>query len=329
MKAGGRRGYFSTRWLAGPAFSPFTTRRERAFSPIERQAEFPASAAGSGLAREVLAPGPMTVPLRPLPHLTVLFLLTGACRAPSEEAFAEAVVTSALQTNESGGVAKEAIEAVESTCIDDPEAVAAAVAARPSVVFIPSSCVTKTAEGNAVHAELDACRGRFGRSTVDGGLDAVFTSAGECLVHADVTDSGDLRANGQRLIYDASATIRIGDGVHRVNWAAEWSGSTPAGRSIHQESQFDLIADGTTHCVDVAGDARGSVDEHDYELTVEELAVCPDECPSAGVVRAHVEGDRRERSITVRFDGSTEAHVTGWSGREFDVKMICAPVGGS
>lgn len=251
-------------------------------------------------------------------------LCASACARVQEEQFAEGVVTSALATNENESVGKETVD-VDQTCIDDPEIAAQNAASRPTVVFVPSTCETKTADGNTVHVELDNCSGRFGRATIDGGLDAVITRAGECQLHADVTDNGDLTANGRPLDYSASADVRLLDGERDIDWHASWAGDTRNGRHVEQESDLTILADNVTNCVDVSGDAHGSVDEYDYSFNVESLAVCPDACPSAGIVHARMEGKWRDRSIVVQFDGSAEAHVTGWSGRHFDVHMTCTP----
>jgi hypothetical protein len=38
-----------------------------------------------------------------------------------------------------------------------------------------------------------------------------------------------------------------------------------------------------------------------------------------------VEGKRGERDLSIVFDGSATAHVTGTKGDEFDVDMVCEP----
>jgi hypothetical protein len=246
------------------------------------------------------------------------------CGLPDEEAFANAVVTSALLTNENGGVGKEVIDTLADTCVDDPEAVARDAAARPSVAFIPSSCVDKSADGNTIHAELSECRGRFGRVTVEGGLDAVIDNIGDCRLHAEVWDSGDLTANGKPLDYQASAYVRLLDDIRDIDWSAEFSGTTRRGQHIEQSSHLVVLAD-TANCVSIDGSAEGRVGKWDYTLDIEDLAVCPDRCPSRGTVRAHADAGRRDRSLTVVFDGSTTAKVTGSNGDELDVEMICGP----
>jgi hypothetical protein len=250
-----------------------------------------------------------------------LLALTG-CAEAGEQAAAEAVVASALETHQNGAVGKDVAE--PSDCTLDPEAAAQAIAARPSAAFIPSSCVQKTADGNTLHVELDDCSGRFGKARVNGGLDATLTSSAECSVHAEIVDSGNLEANGRKFEYQASADIVRESDHENVAWQAEWSGTTRRGYEIHQTSDFDLV----THpsgCVDANGTAKGEVNGRDYDIDVNGLSVCPDACPTSGTVHGRIDGRFRDRDLTITFDGTTAAHVVGWSGRNFDVTMDCEP----
>ena len=174
-----------------------------------------------------------------------------------------------------------------------------------------------------LHVEFDDCTGPFGRVTLAGGVDAVFHSAGECRLHVDISDSGDLTANGHELHYTATADVALLDGERDVDWHASFQGTTRRGKPIRQTSDLDVIVSDTTGCRDIVGTARGRVGNHDYRTTIESLYICPGECPSSGQVSAFVTGRWRDRSITVRFDGSNRAQVTGWTGREFEVEMVC------
>ena len=261
-------------------------------------------------------------PSHALPFAIVAFAL-GGCAEQGEQAAAEAVVASALETHQNGAVGKDVADT--SDCNTDPEAAAKAIAARPSAAFIPSSCVQKTANGNVVHVELEACSGRFGKNQVNGGLDATLESTGACMVHAEIVDSGDLTANGRKLDYQASADITQASDHENVAWRAEWTGTTRRGFEIHQTSDLALV----THpngCVDADGTAHGEIDGRDYDIDVRSLGMCPDECPSSGTVHAQIDGRSKARTLTVTFDGTTAAHVVGWTGRKFDVAMECAAV---
>jgi hypothetical protein len=241
-----------------------------------------------------------------------------------EEAVAEGVVTSALATHDSGGVG-DGVTHFESTCVDDPELAAQEAATRPSVAFIPSDCVDKTASGNTVHAELDACSGRFGRATATGGLDAIIHKTDTCKLGAEITDSGDLVINGAPFDYYASADVQLqDDGSRDIDWEASWSGATRKGLSISQSSELQILRT-SDDCVTIDGSANGTVEETGYSLDLGGLAMCPDACPTAGTVEGRVDGRLRDRTFTVEFDGSATAHVESTSGSTYEVAMDCTP----
>jgi hypothetical protein len=159
---------------------------------------------------------------------------------------------------------------------------------------------------------------------LNGGLDAILEPADECGLHAEIVDSGDLEANGRPLDYEASAQVKFREGFRDVDWRARFSGTTKRGRSIRQSSKLTVEVEEATSCRTLSGDIDGRVGKRiDYSANIDALAVCPDACPSAGVVHATLEGRLRDRTLTVRFDGSNVAHVTGWTGREFDVDLTC------
>lgn len=250
------------------------------------------------------------------------------CAQVVEEKVAEAVVTSALQTSRNGGVGRTITEIQQRDdegCIDDPVAAAADAAARPPVGLFPASCLVKEADGVHLHADFDGCTGVFGRVSLHGGMDAVFESSGECRMHADIVDSGDFTANERPLDYEAQADIRYHDSYRDVDWSAHWEGTTRRGKDVEQTSSLNVRVDEESTCLDIVGSTHGRVDRWDFGTVIEDLTICPDQCPSSGMVEATLEGELRDRRITVEFDGSSVAYVTGWTGREFEVDMVCGP----
>jgi len=248
--------------------------------------------------------------------------LTG-CVVDLEEEFATAVVTSALETPKKQTAGREIAEALSEDCDLTAEAAAAEAAGRPTVGLYPAGCAEKVAEGADVHVRFAGCTGVFGRVELNGGLDASLEVTGECLLRADIADTGDLTTNGRALRYEATADIEVLDGARDVAWNAHWSGTTRRGRTIEQTSELQVLVDHPTSCLAIDGTAKGHVDEYDYGISIAELAICPDACPSAGFIEAYWEGRWKDRSITVEFDGSNVAQVVGWSGREFEVEMVC------
>ena len=258
------------------------------------------------------------------PLIVSLAALLIGCGDVQEQELAKASVTSALQTSRSAGVGTVVYEALdESTCLD-PETAAAEAAARPVVGLYPSECAQKTHDGPSLHLELDDCTGPFGRVLLEGGLDAALRPVTCAELHADVSDSGDLTANGRDVEYSASADITA-EGTRRdVTWSAHWATTTKLGKEIAQTSDLAIVIDTTTSCLAIDGTAAGYVGDHDFNSQIEGLTVCPDACPTAGTVRIQAEGWRRERSLVLEFDGSETAKVTGSDGDTFDVSMVCS-----
>lgn len=247
------------------------------------------------------------------------------CQRMEEEAFAEATVTSTLQTSQSGGTGKTVIDGMDTepaTCPVDPAAAAARAASRPSHLY-PETCAVKTSNGPNLHVTLNDCTGPFGRVHLNGGLNATFSPADSCAVHAEIADDGTLTGNGNPVDYHASANIVTKPGARDVTWTANWTATTKRGRHVEQKSSLNILVNDSTDCLDIVGSTNGHVDEYPFGTVIDGLVVCPGKCPSAGTVSATFEGKYRDIELTVQFDGSDTAHVTGKRGRQFDVKMVC------
>ena len=253
----------------------------------------------------------------------VLAAPLSGCGRDAEEEFAEAVVASSLQTeqNEKAGVV--IVDTVRNECVDDPATTAAAVAERPPVGIYPDDCVSKSAEGANLHVDFAGCTGPFGRVALAGGVDATFAVTGECQLHVDVEDSGNLTANGRDLDYQATADVVLRPNERDVTWHASFETTNRNDATVRQSSDLDVVVDLGTDCRDIVGALRGQVGDRRYQATIESLVICPERCPGPGRVEAQIEGEQRDRTLTVRFDGSNRAQVTGWSGREFEVDLVC------
>lgn len=242
----------------------------------------------------------------------------------SEEAFAAGVASSALETTHKQQFDREIALGLDDACAGlKAEDIAKAVAQAPSVGLFPAGCVTKAADGAKVVVDYNDCTGPFGRVKLSGGIDATFSVSTECAVRAELSDRGDLTTNGKPLEYEAAGDITIRTGARDIDWNARWAGTTDGGEPIEQSSELVVSLDVGTHCMSAAGSASGSVDGHDYSWEATDYRVCPGECPRSGEFVATLEGRRRERTLTVRFDGTNVARVTGWTGREFDVELVC------
>jgi len=257
--------------------------------------------------------------------LATLIPFSSGCAVDLEEEAAAAVVSSSLETARKQSAARQVAEAVDENCSLSAEQVAQGAAKVPAAGLYPASCVTKTAQGSSVHAEYDHCTGPFGYGDLSGGLDARITVTGQCMLRAEIADSGDLSNHGNRFSYAATADVKVLPGERDVTWSASWSGTTLGGQSIEQSSNLSTLIDVASSCRDIDGTADGKIGGSPYTLDIEGLSICPDACPSKGTVMAQWDNARSGREMKVEFDGSKVAKVTGWSGRVFEVEMLCAP----
>jgi hypothetical protein len=262
-----------------------------------------------------------------LPSLAVVAstfgLLAAGCAQDDEYDLAVASTTSALEVSQSGGTGKSVFDGINEASCGDPASAANLAASIPTAMLYPAGCETKTTDQSDVHVQFSACTGPFGRRQLNGGLDATFAGCTNGRLHADVVDSGNLTGNGRPIHYKASADVTVDGDTRDVAWTASWSATTRRGRHVEHQSNLDIRID-ASQCLDVAGTTAGHVDEFQFGSEIDGLTVCPDRCPSAGTVGITREGRLGERTLTIRFDGSERAHVTGARGRTFDVPLVCS-----
>lgn len=67
--------------------------------------------------------------------------------------------------------------------------------------------------------------------------------------------------------------------------------------------------------------AKGSsIQKRGIELTIDDLQACASACPASGTITATASG----MSVSVKFNGSAKATVTGPKGRTFTVPLSCS-----
>lgn len=250
-------------------------------------------------------------------------VLQAGCSGQVDQEFADAVISSALQSDNNSEAGELVTDSVDAGCVDDPTLAASAAAERSPVWLKPTGCATKTANGADLHVDFNACSGPFGRMLLAGGIDARFSNAGTCQLHVDITDSGNLTSNGHALDYAAQADVKLGSDKREITWHADITGTSRRGKAMQISSDRHAISDANTRCVDVVGTAKGTLGSHKFSTSIEALSVCPGSCPSSGLLKAELFGSLRDRSLSIRFDGSRLAQVTGGNGDEFTVKMDC------
>jgi hypothetical protein len=257
---------------------------------------------------------------------TLIALPVTACRSSdADEEGASSTATSALQIQSQAGLT-DAVVDVEGDVAPTAEDAAKAEAERPLSRLQPEGCATKTRQGNVVTLDLVGCTGPFGKSKIDGRLVATFTRPTPELTVVAIEAGPGTTANGKALTYSASAEIRF-DGAQRfITYHGSSSGTTRRGREFARSTDASIVVDVATRCVTMNGASKGTIGSFGVDLTVEGFHGCRNACPTAGVVRATVDGpSSKDATIEMTFDGSATAHVKvdARRKREIDVALEC------
>lgn len=253
---------------------------------------------------------------------SMLVAMTGCAAREEEEEGATETTTAALQAGSQYGVTESVIE--DTDAAPDPETLAQKIVDRPARNLEPASCATKTRSGSVVTLVLSNCTGPYGRAVVSGTLTATLSKTAADVVHVTIASSDDFVANGKPLHLATTSDVRYEGSKRFVTHHGESRGTTKRGRAFDRQSDATITADVEARCADIAGHATGTVAGASIDTTIEGLRVCRDACPASGLAKATVKTARgRERSMEIRFDGSDEAQVVGFRGREFSVALAC------
>lgn len=195
----------------------------------------------------------------------------------------------------------------------------------------PASCVTRTvdpANARVVHVHFDRCTGPFGLVALSGDMTATFSSNAAGGLHVDVT-SENLVANGKPVTHAGSGDVTINGTARDIAWTGAWSRLNAKGETVAHTTTLAIVVDTATRCRDVSGTAVTTVADREVDATIDGYRTCKsasgeDECPSGTVTLTHV---RTARTLTIRFDGSTEATFTGPRGGQIQVGMVCVAAG--
>jgi hypothetical protein len=236
---------------------------------------------------------------------------------------AAALTSGSTQSASLGEVLLSPVQAEDMTATDIAAQAAEAVEMKPITGLSPEGCATKTRDGNAVHVLFDNCTGPAGLLHVKGGIDVTFSNTAAGGLHADFKGVEGLTVQDRPVTYSAKADLTAEGTERTLTWSGKWASETAAGAPIEHSSSGDLTVDLATSCVTFTGEASGSIDKRGIDLTIDDLKACPATCPASGTITAV--GKASGMSVSVSFDGSTKASVTGPKGHTFSVPLGCNP----
>jgi hypothetical protein len=200
----------------------------------------------------------------------------------------------------------------------------------PATQLWPSACETRTKDASdpkVVHIHFNDCTGPFGLLHLSGDETAVFSANPDGTLHVQVSDDGDLTVNGKAVHHSASGDITINGTMRSVAWKGAWNRENIAGITVSHTTDLQIAVDTSTGCRTTNGTAVTDVGTREIDSKIENVKVCRNSsgievCPSGTVVHT---AKALNKSITVDFDGSATAAVTGLDGKTRDVTLVCTP----
>lgn len=211
--------------------------------------------------------------------------------------------------------------------VQSSEPEAAATGAAVNVGMWPAGCATRAADPTnprVVHVTFNGCTGPFGLVSVSGEMTATFSKNADGSLHVDV-QSTNLTANGHPVSHSGAGDITVNGTERDVVWHGDWTRVNKLGETVAHTTSFTIAIDTATKCRDTNGTAVTTVADREVDSTVTNYKICKvstgdDACPSGTIALDH---KKSGRTITVAFDGSAEATLTGPRGGTISVPLVC------
>lgn len=195
----------------------------------------------------------------------------------------------------------------------------------------PAGCATRQRDAtnkSVVHITLNDCTGPFGLVKHSGEITVTFSKSASGGLHAEATSS-NMTVNGKPVTYAASADITIDTTAKTitVNANGAWTRVNGKGETVSHTRQGTNVIDLVKKCRDWNGTAVTKVGSREVDSTAKDYTICrkadgTEGCPSGEITHTHKSSGR---TVTVDFDGSDEAKITGPKGNSVEVQLVCAP----
>jgi hypothetical protein len=235
----------------------------------------------------------------------------------------EAATAASAQSTNIGSIVFQNISSV------DPDTAATELAT--ATQLWPAGCVTRVKDPtnkDVVDVTFDDCTGPFGLVHLNGEVVVTFSAGSDGSLTATHTGV-NLSANGHPITFSATADITVSGSTRNVTWQGAWDRVDEAGDTIAHTSSLSIVVDTSTQCRTTSGTAVTSVDSRVVDSTITGYETClntsgvtegEEGCPSGTIVHTHkATGD----SVTVDFDGSATADITGPKGVTFTEPLVC------
>ena len=215
--------------------------------------------------------------------------------------------------------------------VADPGAAAAELAV--GAKLWPLGCVSRardTADPAVVHVTFTDCTGPFGLVHIDGEEDVTLSAGANGALQAQIA-SVSPTANGKPISHSGTAEITFPSATTReVVWTGSYTRVDDLGDTVAHASDLEISADLVSGCNTASGSARTMVAAREVDTAVNQYKLCRDPttgavgCPSGSVVHT---GKLSGRTVSIAFDDSDVAQVTGPRGDTFDENLVCTSIG--
>jgi hypothetical protein len=246
---------------------------------------------------------------------------TGTADAAEEQVASDGTeaMTASVQSTQLGNVVFSSVSSQ-----DPSTAVTQLASAMP---LYPAGCVTEAKDPTnpaVVDVTFTDCTGPFGLVHLDGELIVTLSAGAGGALNAQIAGD-DLTANGHAIDFDATARITVSGATRTVDWQGNWTATDDKGDTLAHTSNLTIVVDTSTSCVTENGTAVTTVAKRVVDTTITGFEVCRDADGTAGCPTGKVEhvGKTSGKTVTVDFNGSDEAAVTGPEGYTFDVPLVC------
>lgn len=261
-----------------------------------------------------------------------LTAVVAACNRAPVDPVEEQIAADGTQGMEASSQSTNLASVVfDGVSVSDP-ALAAGQLGAPGQLW-PSGCTTRTrdaTDAELVHVTFTDCTGPFGLLHLDGGEDVTFgPGTGGAL---QVALAGvNLTGSGRSISFSATASVTFPSATTReVVWEGNWSRTNDSGNVVIHSEDLKIADDLLAGCRTADGTAMTTVAGRQVDSSVRGYTVCHDlltgaeGCPSGSVVHT---GEPSGKVVTIDFDASDVAGVTGPSGDTFDVSLVCMFIG--
>jgi hypothetical protein len=202
---------------------------------------------------------------------------------------------------------------------DDEQAAANAAANAPNLIQ-PAGCATATASGNVMTITVNGCDGPMNLKGMSGTVQMTFMTT--TTPPSLTLTSQDLRgSDGTEVNLNSTATYTVSDTQVALTTESSTSIKTAQGATItRQPSPITLIFTQGSQCFTTNGQDNFTINGNQWSGVVSDFTRCQGQCPQSGTFTlTPPNGD----TVTITYDGSTNAQITRKSGRSLTVSLMC------